>query len=680
MRIAIRLWFGLAFSLYILSVSGQEADTIRRIDLDEVSITSSKVERIRGLLTQTIDITYADQFDQLVSGNRNISEAIAHLPGMAVTALSRNDANWGTYGGIGPKYSTYMLNGLPIDAFVDPMSLDLMGVQRIEIQRGPASVLYSNYLSQDFAGNQSPLAGTVNLVMKERIEDPMVQYAIDYGYYYTLRNRLYFQNHAGRLHCFGGASYEKSDYTDYGTEGSWLNMVDDPEYNKAKFFGGASVYLGQKENHRISMFINHTLHNGDAGRPNRKYDHNYDLIQLAYHGELSPAASLQFKAGYRSYGRTWQEDNFSSGGDLQLVSDNGARQAIIPLDLSFFYKHGKSHLLKAGIDYQQAAYYTWSDPIAGDKIPGNDALSMQGGVYVQEELVFGKISIRAGGRFNYTAADISLLGGQAPGNENQSWTSFLYSGGVRYRPLEGLSVFANAGNSFMAPGLKSIGGTIPLSSLGVAGQNGQLPNPDLKPESGLGIDLGIEWQKASLIRISARGFLTSVSNAIIDNVVSQDPSQTQSINAGQTRAPGAEVAILCTPLKWLECFANYTWMNSRVFNDKDPDQDGAYVPFAPSSVANIGISTRLPYHFRLSTSLHYSDYYYDSSSKSGRSPVPGHELLNASISKIFFISAEKNQGVELYMNFYNLTDNRFKMPWQFQDPGFSLSGGIKVTI
>jgi hypothetical protein len=29
----------------------------------------------------------------------------------------------GTYGGIGPKYSTMMVNGLPVDAFVDPMTL-----------------------------------------------------------------------------------------------------------------------------------------------------------------------------------------------------------------------------------------------------------------------------------------------------------------------------------------------------------------------------------------------------------------------------------------------------------------------------------------------------------------------------------------------------------------------------
>ena len=45
---------------------------------------------------------------------------------------------------------------------------------------------------------------------------------------------------------------------------------------------------------------------------------------------------------------------------------------------------------------------------------------------------------------------------------------------------------------FCTPGLKSTGGTISLADKGVPGRNGQLPNPDLKPESGFGIDAGAE--------------------------------------------------------------------------------------------------------------------------------------------------------------------------------------------
>jgi hypothetical protein len=45
------------------------------------------------------------------------------IPLASIAAL-RNGANWGSYGGLGPKYNSCLLDGLPIDSFVDTMSLD----------------------------------------------------------------------------------------------------------------------------------------------------------------------------------------------------------------------------------------------------------------------------------------------------------------------------------------------------------------------------------------------------------------------------------------------------------------------------------------------------------------------------------------------------------------------------
>jgi hypothetical protein len=29
---------------------------------------------------------------------------------------------------------------------------------------------------------------------------------------------------------------------------------------------------------------------------------------------------------------------------------------------------------------------------------------------------------------------------------------------------------------------------------------------------------------------------------------------------------------------------------------------------------------------------------------------------------------------------YNITNNKFEMPWQFQDPGFAVAGGLKFVF
>jgi len=219
--------FMLLFSALCHNALGQEYST-DTIWIEDVIVTASKFLRTEGNITQKIDVISSRDVSSAILGNNNISEALVQTPGASVSALSRNDANWGTYAGIGPKYSTFMLTGLPLDAFVDPMSLDLSAIDHIEVQRGPASVMYPNYLSQDFAGNQSPLAGTVNLLYKEWIDLQETRFSVSYGTYNTLNSRVYQQGYTENLHYFGGITYEISDYTNYGTTDSWLNMKDNP--------------------------------------------------------------------------------------------------------------------------------------------------------------------------------------------------------------------------------------------------------------------------------------------------------------------------------------------------------------------------------------------------------------------------------------------------------------------
>lgn len=167
----LRKWMvnGLVLMLIGLPAIGvaEETDAVK---LDDIVVTASKTPKTAGNVTQKVGIIDREKIEAIVSGNRNVAELLLYEPGVSVNVLSRNDANWGSIGGLSQKYNTFMLDGLPIDAFVDPQSLDSMAFERIEIQRGPAAVRYPNYLSMDFAGNQSPLTGTTNIILKERID------------------------------------------------------------------------------------------------------------------------------------------------------------------------------------------------------------------------------------------------------------------------------------------------------------------------------------------------------------------------------------------------------------------------------------------------------------------------------------------------------------------------------
>lgn len=640
--------------------------------LKEVTITSGKIPQSKGNVTQKIEVISAKVMGNTISANRNICDVLQNQQGISVSTLSRNDANWGTYGGIGSKYSTFMLQGLPIDAYMDPMTLDLTAIDRIEVQRGPASVLYPGYLSQDFAGNQSPLAGTINLILKEKLEKTQTLFSTSFGSYNTLNEQVYHQHVFDNLHIFAGLNYEMSDYTDYGTDGSWLNMKKNPEYKKTKVFGGMT-WFSNDDRHKLTLFMNKTFHNGDAGRVYRGFDHDYGIINAGYSLLLSDKINLQAHIGYRDYDRTWQESVYNVADSL--TSNNGVVQHIVPVDVSLTIKHGKSHVLTAGVDYQGADYSTYSDPLQGFDTYGNKSTAMQTGIYCQEELRFGKVIIRAGLRGNYTKNSIALINGVLPGQKSREWMKLLYSGGIRYNVTKNLSLYANAGNSFITPGLKSVGGTIQLDD---TTSSGQLPNPDLKPESGLGVDGGLDLALPLNFRVSVRGFFIMVNDAIIENVVRQSPSQSQSVNAGKTTSAGGELEIRETINDWIEWFANATYTRTEVHNKFDEDQDGATIPFSPELVVNAGLSFTAPFGLQITPVVNYNNGYYDSSSRSGRKKFTPGALLNAYVSQR--IVKKNNVMVSCFGQFYNITNNRYEMPWQFRNTGFSVMGGLKVEF
>ena len=153
--------------------------------LSNMVLTDTKVAQSRNSVTQNIVVLQNSEFDLKPDYNRNISELLRYTSGQFVNPLSRNDANWGSYAGLGAKYNTYLLDRLPIDSFVDPMSLDPWAIDRIEAHKGIAGVMYSNYMSMDFAGNEAPLAGTTNLILKDSIDETKNRLQVGYGSFDT---------------------------------------------------------------------------------------------------------------------------------------------------------------------------------------------------------------------------------------------------------------------------------------------------------------------------------------------------------------------------------------------------------------------------------------------------------------------------------------------------------------
>lgn len=654
-------------------------------EMGEMIITGSKLPQTPGNVTQKISIITADEMGSLVLGNGNLAEMLSYIPGNFANVLSRNDANWGSSGGLAHTYKGYMLDGLPIDAFVDLQSLDPWAFQRVEDQRGSASVLYPTYLAMDFAGNQSPLAGTANFILKERVSSTRTSASAYYGSYNTIGGRFFHQRAAGNLHLFFGGHHEDSDYTYYGTfdesgnRNSWLNMLEDdsPNYEKTKMYMRGTYFLNDS-GQRASLYAHRTWHTGDAGRPNRDFGHAYTTLNAGYTNPLSDNMTVRAKVGYRDYVRRWEEDNFARDDNgmvipesLSLRSEDGVDQTVVPADISVSLLTRETDVLTVGADYQHASYETSSE--ADVAKTGNDATATAFGLYAQEEVHLSRFIIRGGVRYSGIAHDIDLFQGAAPGDDSNSWNKFLTSFGVRYNHNEMLAIYLNSGTSFKAPSLKSVGGTVPLGS----DDSGHLPNPDIKPESGVSLDLGVNFQPVEGLRVGVRGFAIRIDDQIVQREVPDKP-QSQDINAGLTETSGAELEVTHRLSETVEWFANYTYTNAEVVeNSEDPSKVGAKINFVPESAISAGVHLTLTQGLRATVSVQsYSGIYSDVSKDA--QIFDGYTLVNARLEQR--IRSKSGYDLHLFLEPYNITNQTFEMPWQFQDPGFSANGGLMVSF
>lgn len=637
--------------------------------LSNMVLTDTKVAQNRNSVTQNIALLQSDEFDLQPNYNRNISELLRYTSGQFVNALSRNDANWGAYAGLGAKYNTYLFDGLPIDSFVDPMSLDPWAIERIEAHKGVAGVMYSNYLSMDFAGNEAPLAGTTNLILKDRIDETKTRLQVGYGSFNTVSGRAYHQGRQGDLSYFAGVSEEQADYAQYGSKDSWLQTTNSPDYGKTKAYGKVRYALG-REDHTISLFVHYTRHDGDMGRPNRHFEHDYGTLNFAYNNQLNDILHLQLKAGDRYYNRQFGNDNFPT--DLNLNNINNTRQNIIPIDASLSFKHGDDSLLTVGVDHQNVDYQTSIHNTQGIMLE-NDVNAESLGEYLQEKIQWHDWILRAGVRHNDMNHEYGLLGGKVPAIRSKEWETYLWSAGIRYNVTTTFSLYANAGSGFMAPAAKQIGGT-----LGSSTDSGQIANAALHPETGIGKDVGLEWQATPSLTLAARAFHNEISSAIIDSVVNVAASQTLATNAGSATAYGVEMDIKHKPWESLQWFANLTLTKTSVENPKQADQNDTSIPFTPEQVANVGINATTFWGISASPYFHWVGQYYDSTSRSDRATFGNYALVNMRLQKELF--RQQNTTLNLALDLNNLTDQAYQMPWGFRDVGFNSFAQLDLTF
>ena len=222
----------------------------------------------------------------------------------------------------------------------------------------------------------------------------------------------------------------------------------------------------------------------------------------------------------------------------------------------------------------------------------------------------------------------------------------------------GTRLKASIGTGFKAPTLDELFHNYPAFDF--------FANPDLKPESSHGYDVGFDQALAAdAVTFGATYFRNNIRNLITDNA-----DFTSYANIGRARTDGVESFVAYRPAKTLTLRLDYTFTEAV---DQVLDEQLLRRPKHKVSLnANWHATARLSLNASVLSVGDWADGNRDFSIP--RLRAPGY--TTADVAANFDI----NSALSVFARISNLIDRRFQNPTGFQAPGFGAFAGLKVTL
>jgi outer membrane cobalamin receptor len=402
----------LSVLLLLAAVGGSSVLTV-----DEVVVTAERVRHpVRDVAASVSVLTAADLARTTA---RTATAALASLPGVFVQktgAFGRSDIDIRGVGDRGCRVQV-LVDGrpekMPIYGCVVTHTLPLNNVERIEVVRGPLSVLYGS----------DAMAGVVNIVTRRADKPLELGTRLDYGSYNTRH-----------LVASAGLKQGRFDALLSGDKAMSDGHLPNSQYNG----NDVSLRAGYDFSSAFQLDFTGKYFDGVKHEPKRSTDpdtfvatgwNHYQRGGLDLTGTLGSEAFGGFAKVYRTFGEHifdptdgWHSTDFTNG-----VTLHGHRR----------FDFG--NLVQAGVEGSQLSG-TW---IKSDTNKPTWT-RMQAGVFVQDEQAVGPVTANAGLRLNYDdiggpalCPKVGLVGRIPSGTTVRA----SVNRGFRFAPLNYTSVF-----------------------------------------------------------------------------------------------------------------------------------------------------------------------------------------------------------------------------------------------
>ena len=453
-------------------------------------------------------------------------QVVSQLPGLQ-TIPSPPSGTSISIRGIGESRVLILVDGEPVGGNLlqntDLSRLSTVGVERIEVTKGPMSSAYGS----------DALGGVINLVTQGPPSALQLGVSARTGSF-------------GRLEGYADAG---------GTFGKFGFSVTGGAREQAAVPGTEPGSNALERVYDVRSSFRYAASARVALRADVMYNYERQRWPLPSGGGFNGFTDIEGVSGWTEaivgrVGNLWRARLFaeqfdyryrSARGDLPIANSGTTQSEGLLRALVAHSRQSGANSLELGTQVSLRSV------TAPDRLLTEQASDEQVEVYVQDVLRLGRVLLNGGARYTW----------------NSQWQGNLSpSLGVAWEPVNQVRVRGSLARGFRGPSFKERS----WNFINVAAGYRIEGNPDLVPESSWALDAAVAWAPAPTLTLEVAGFRNNVSN-LIDFAVNGDVFTPTNIALARTQ--GIEATARWAHGTWAVA-AGYTWLDAKNLVDDQP--------------------------------------------------------------------------------------------------------------
>jgi len=610
-----RIWIaGLTLLALATPAAGQEPDSTAApadtlvYEVDPIVVTATREPRALSEIPRPVSVVQRRELDRKLPNT--VSDLFRDLPGLDVVGVGVNQARPQIRGQRGTRI-LLLEDGMRLNSFRRqqdfgeiPALVDVNSVERVEVVRGPASVLYGS----------DAIGGVVNIISQVPTQEGIHGLAtVRYGEVES--QRMVSAKTFGRFGDFnfriGGTFREADPYKAPSGDFGEISLENETVVeNTGVEDNSLDARLGWQPADGHSVFARFSRYAADkagfGGIDPALYDPGAPEIVITYPTQKWNKVSVGYTGEKLGLGIA---DRF----ELLAYTQNNERE----LNFSFVLPLGGPGLLtqenqnftdirtyglraEARKLARPGLLFTYGVDLVRDRTDGTDrnsvivtgfgppqeevsnrpqlpeAAFLTFGAFAQGELeATDRFTVIGGARYQEVKAETF----DTPGLEDQDPTSDTDGTVVAavnglYDLGRGLSLVGSVGRAFRSPNLieRFFDGVTP------EGNGYQVRNPELAPETSVNVDLGARYIRDG-VSLEVFGFRNSIQDGIRIQPLNTEVNGLdayQNTNVEELLFRGVEVAAQLRLMRGLWAGGNFTWLDAKNTTDEETQIGDAY--------------------------------------------------------------------------------------------------------